>query len=276
MPLLSTKSLITTGLFILVPISIVYTFHSSAGSIDPLITTSAGTSGRASAVTSPELIYESGVQKRAEATNPGTPDGLATDDNWGGVRVSAKCSEDQQRRIQQGWLESGYLARAFKLSLEELKYERALGDYLGNSWKTNGFSQRITDNFGSIEALHSGGADLEETLDIHCDETEIPLVVLIACDNNSCCTGSPDGKEGGYFYVKQAAVPPASATYGIVLCPPYFRAVSLQERAGALLASKEEGIDEIKKNIWALYPNIGSILLHLQYSLIFKDPPRLA
>ncbi|KAF3205564.1 hypothetical protein TWF191_001818 [Orbilia oligospora] len=158
------------------------------------------------------------------------------------------------------------------MSLEEIKYERALGDFLGNAWKTNGFAQRITDNFARIEALHFGGKGFQQILEIYCDETDTPKRALAACEKNNCCDGSPDGKEGGYFYVKQGVMP---VTYAIVLCPSYFEGKTVLERAEELIDSKLPNFDQIKQNVWGLYPNIASTLLHLQLHLPFAPTPSL-
>ncbi|RVD81877.1 uncharacterized protein DFL_009724 [Arthrobotrys flagrans] len=274
MPLISTKLLVTTGLLILVPVSLIYTFHSSTstGTIEPILT---NVEVPISTVSAAEQIYSGrSLRKRTPGENadPGPPNNIAfaKQDNWKGIQISNRCSEGQKTSFRKGWVESGYLARVFKTSLEELKYERALGDYLGHAWKTNGFTQRITDNFRRIEALHSGGKEFKQTLEIYCDETDTPKEVLGACEKTDCCNGSPDGKEGGYFYVKQAPT-----TYAIVLCSKYFAEKTVQERAGALLASKPDNFDQIKQSIWALYPNTASIILHLQLHLPFAPSPSL-
>ncbi|KAF3116262.1 hypothetical protein TWF706_003913 [Orbilia oligospora] len=268
MPLISTKSLVATGLFVLIPVSLIYTFHSSAGPIDSILepTFQVPTSTASEHL----FISRESLRKRAPAENadPGSLENLefAKEDNWKGLQISNKCSADQKTRFQKGWIEAGYLTRLFKMSLEEIRYERALGDFLGHAWKTNGFAQRITDNFARIEALHFGGKGFQQTLEIYCDETDTPKRALAACEKNNCCDGSPDGKEGGYFYVKQGVVP---VTYAIVLCPSYFEGKTVLERAEELIDSKLPNFDQVKQNVWALYPNIASTLLHLQLHLPF-------
>ncbi|KAF3318137.1 hypothetical protein TWF173_008873 [Orbilia oligospora] len=274
MPLISTKSLVATGLFVLIPVSLIYTFHSSASTIDSILkpTFQVPTSTASEHL----LTSRESLRKRAPAENA-DPESLdilefAKKDNWKGVWISNKCSANEETRFRKGWIESGYLTRLFKMSLEEIRYERALGDFLGHAWKTNGFAQRITDNFARIEALHSGGKGFKQKLEIYCDETDTPKGILTACGKTNCCDGSPDGREGGYFYVKQGVMP---VTYAIVLCSKYFEGKTALERAEELIDLKLPNFDQIKENIWALYPNIASTLLHLQLHLPFAPTPSL-
>ncbi|KAK6534850.1 hypothetical protein TWF281_006149 [Arthrobotrys megalospora] len=261
-------SLFAAGLFLLLPISIIYTFH-SINILDPDLTTIRVTVP----VGSEHVYHNESLQKRAENFEPGTFEEFATKDVWNGAQISNRCSQYQKARFQKGWFESGYLARVFRLSLEELKFERALGDYLGGAWKTSPHSQRIIENFGRVESLHSGGTEFgDDKLEVYCDEDETPRDKLEHCDGEKCCDDQ-EGEAGGYFYMNRDAG--AKTMYAIVLCPKYFEGQLVQERAGILqdLGIDGPGIDELKKNIWALYPNIGSMLLHLQlhFPLITKS-----
>ncbi|KAK6362175.1 hypothetical protein TWF730_005871 [Orbilia blumenaviensis] len=264
MPFLSTKTVVTTGAFILAPASILYTFHSQIGTPDPI---------RNPVTKVPEYLFDGGLQKRADSFDPGTYEEFAKQDVWRGVQMSRRCSRLQRTRAQKGWIESGYLASVFRLGLEELKYERAVGDYLGHAWKTNNHTQTISDNFAQIEMLHSGGVNFTEKLEIYCDETRTPPETLKQCENNNCCESEEGKIAGGYSYIRQGLKTPPR--YTIVLCPSYFNEKTVQEKARALKENSPglEGIEEVKKNVWALYPNLGTMFLHLQFHLPFVSGP---
>ncbi|KAK6350586.1 hypothetical protein TWF718_003775 [Orbilia javanica] len=129
MMVLSVKSLVATGFLVLVPISVKYAFHSPADILNL-------TTAQVPISTNSEHHIYSSLEKRDLETSKDPPLSRT-------IEVSKRCSPIQSNKISDGLDEVSALLSGFPKSLQELKYERAVGDYLGHSWKTSGFAQRI-------------------------------------------------------------------------------------------------------------------------------------
>ncbi|EPS39279.1 hypothetical protein H072_6917 [Dactylellina haptotyla CBS 200.50] len=176
--------------------------------------------------------------------------------------MSDRCSDTQKISYLVGWSESGYMVKLFVYALEELRYQRAVGDYLGNDWKSSSISQRIIDNFSRLADLHRGGSYFpEEKLYIYCDENDTPQEVKDHCGEGGCCNDE-DGRSGAYVYVAQNE---DSTIYAMVLCPNYFSTPSGQQKYSMINKDDKRAVSDI----WSVYPNQGSMLLHAQLHLPF-------
>ncbi|KAK6541447.1 hypothetical protein TWF694_007258 [Orbilia ellipsospora] len=202
------------------------------------------------------------IQKRVPVTILSTDDS-DKEDTWLGQMVSDRCSDGQKNAYRLGWLESGYMAKVFSVSLEELRFQRALGDYFGDDWKSSSVSQRIIDNYNRLANLHRGGSYFaDQKLYIYCDEHDTPKDTLDHCGTGGCCQDEATAGAGTYVYVEQGET---STNYSIVLCPNYFQTKGWRE----IFATIDKNNTSLVGDIWTFYPSQGTMLLREQIRLPF-------
>ncbi|KAJ6264906.1 hypothetical protein Dda_1059 [Drechslerella dactyloides] len=101
------------------------------------------------------------------------PPGFWDEDDNFPHRISSKCTDEQMLWHRIGWLEAGYLAKGFHLALKDMKYERIVGHFFGEGWKTDIYKDIIVGNFARVEALHRGGKEFHYNgLEVYCGGRE--------------------------------------------------------------------------------------------------------